>query len=382
MRAIDPPPKTTKALLASLGFVIIINLTAALAVAVLHKSMALYPEIRWAIGGFIISIVFAISVWSLAQLTLPHMAPRFAAKRPSIKWTLLLTLLLVLTAAGSMEAVWILTALGIFPKGYFWEVFITSLAVSLMISLAIGVGRFVYEGVRAKLEGVSLELRTKELEKERARKLALEARLSSLESRIHPHFLFNTLNSISSLIQEDPALAERMVERLSTLLRFSLDSNQHRTVALGQEMKIVVDYLEIEKVRFGERLRYDVDVPLELHAVAVPPLSLQTLVENSVKHAVSTQRDGGRIRVRARSVGDLVKFEISDDGPGFTAESIECGRGLETLEARLTALFGIRSKLDISVRNGETLVSFCVPTELALVESVQTGARGVVRPRS
>jgi LytS/YehU family sensor histidine kinase len=233
------------------------------------------------------------------------------------------------------------------------------------VSFIIGFSRFVYEGMRHRLQAATLELAARELDEERARKLAVEARLSSLESRVHPHFLFNTLNSISSLIQEDPALAERMVERLSALLRFSLDSNQHRTVPLAKEINIVIDYLEIEKARFGDRLRYSVEVPAEFASVEVPPLSLQTLVENSVKYAVSHRRDGGEVRISARLESGSVRIEVSDDGPGFTTESIVEGHGLDNVQGRLAALFDDRASLSISKLDGRTRVTIAVPNESA-----------------
>src|SRR5205814_9913550 len=106
-----------------------------------------------------------------------------------------------------------------------------------------------------------------------------QARLSSLESRLRPHFLFNTLNSIMALIPEDAEAAERMTARLAALLRYSLDTTEHRTVSLEQEVKVATEYLEIEKARFGERLNYLIDVPHELLRKEIPPFSLQTLVE-------------------------------------------------------------------------------------------------------
>jgi LytS/YehU family sensor histidine kinase len=211
----------------------------------------------------------------------------------------------------------------------------------------------------------------KELEEERARKLAVEARLSSLESRIHPHFLFNTLNSISSLIQEDPKLAERLVERLAALLRFSLDSNQTSTVPLDRELKIVTDYLEIEKARFGDKLRYSIDVPAELRAIEVPPLAVQTLVENSLKHAVATRRDGAAVSICARVSAGQVEVEVLDDGPGFSVDSIKAGHGLENLQSRLAALFDERASLDFSTRDGQTAVTISLPlSEAATTASV------------
>jgi two-component system LytT family sensor kinase len=197
------------------------------------------------------------------------------------------------------------------------------------------------------LEEATLELRTKQLEEERARKLAIAAQLSSLESRVRPHFLFNTLNSISALIREEPAQAERMVERLSAMLRFSLDTHQRNTVLLRDEVKIVNDYLEIEKARFGDRLRFAIDVPADLGLTRVPPFALQTLVENSIKHALSRQREGGEVRVRAYRDGDVIHLEVRDDGPGFTEEAMRVGHGLDNLRAHLYALFGDQASLTL-----------------------------------
>jgi LytS/YehU family sensor histidine kinase len=239
---------------------------------------------------------------------------------------------------------------------------------SWIISILIGVSISFYERLRGKLEATTEELREKELAADRARQLATEARLSSLESRIHPHFLFNTLNSISSLIQEDPAQAEKLVERLAALLRFSLDSNQQRTVPLEREMKITRDYLEIERVRFGDRLRYAIDVPPSLGPAEVPPLAVQTLVENSVKHAIAPRREGGEVRVAARRVGQHLCVEVADDGPGFARDALVAGHGLDTLHARLLALYDDRAALDITTRDGYTVVSISLPA----VEAKQT----------
>ncbi len=154
-----------------------------------------------------------------------------------------------------------------------------------------------------KLQAATLELRTRQVEQERAYKLLAEAQLSSLESRIHPHFLFNTLNSIAALIPSDPQLAEDTVGKLASLLRFSLNANQSGLVPLSQELKIVRDYLEIEKTRFGPRLSYEIAVPETLEDVKVPPLALQSLVENSVKHVVSQRSQGATIQMPDRSWG-------------------------------------------------------------------------------
>jgi LytS/YehU family sensor histidine kinase len=122
------------------------------------------------------------------------------------------------------------------------------------------------------------------------------------------------------------------VERLAGLLRYSLDSQRARSVPLRQEMRVVGDYLEIERTRFAERLRYTTDVPPELCDAEVPPFVVQTLVENSVKYAVAPSRTGGEIRVAVRAAGEALVLEVSDDGPGpgFDGQAIAAGHGLDT----------------------------------------------------
>ena len=184
---------------------------------------------------------------------------------------------------------------------------------------------------------------------------------ASLESRVHPHFLFNTLNSISALVREDPAEAERMIERLAALLRYSLDSELAGVVALREELRIVRDYLEIEKVRFGDRLRYRIEADEAAVSQTVPALSVQTLVENSVKYAVGALRDGAEIVVSARVEDGRLRVEVSDDGPGFEpASSLKPGHGLDLLQHRLTSLFGSSASLEMTAREGHTLIAISV----------------------
>jgi LytS/YehU family sensor histidine kinase len=175
-------------------------------------------------------------------------------------------------------------------------------------------------------------------------RVASEARLASLESRVRPHFLFNSLNSAIALIPEAPARAEQVLERLAALLRFSLDAQQVRLVPLADEIRVVVDYLEIERVRFGDRLRYRVEVASELEAHVVPAFALQTLVENSVKYAVAPRASGGEIRITARVEAGRLHLAVEDDGPGF-AGPIPSGHGLDTLRARLETLYGAGAAL-------------------------------------
>src|SRR5579875_878727 len=217
----------------------------------------------------------------------------------------------------------------VFRETYgYWQSFFESFRMALILSTIAVAFIASYETQKGRLRVSEMQLKTKELERERALKLATEARLSSLESRIHPHFLFNTINSVSSLIPEDPQRAERVLAQMASLLRFSLDSAQLGLVPLEREMKVVEDYLEIERVRFGSRLRYKVDIPADLQACPVPPLSIQTLVENSVKYAVSARREGALVTISALLIKQRLALEVRDDGLGFPDLALPAGHGL------------------------------------------------------
>jgi LytS/YehU family sensor histidine kinase len=202
------------------------------------------------------------------------------------------------------------------------------------------------------------------VEQERAYKLLAEARLSSLESRLHPHFLFNTLNSIAALIPRDPQRAEDTVGKLASLLRFSLATNHTGFVPLAQELKFVRDYLEIEATRFGTRLNYEIDLPDTLLEVKTPPMALQSLVENAVKHVVAQRTEGARLRIVGRREGNMVRLEVTDDGPGFSLDVVTPEHGLGNLVARLELLFADRGKLFVTRRDLLNVVGLEFPAEL------------------
>ena len=237
-----------------------------------------------------VALVYANTYGFLMGLTMPYLGERIDALRGALAWTLMVAALLVLTALASL----IVGAIFVAIRFYQWDMFWPRFVINWVISLIIGFSITLYQGFRGEIDRTKLKLRTQELEKERALKLASEAQLASLQSRLQPHFLFNTLNSISALIQENPERADLMLQRLAALLRFSLDAGTRRLVPLPMEMKIVADYLDIEKERLGERLKYALDVPAELNHIQVPPLSVQTLVENSLKHGVSPLRAAGK----------------------------------------------------------------------------------------
>jgi len=298
---------------------------------------------------------------SLAATTIPPLRRRLEPHGATVQWVVTFPVVIALAAVGS--------ALGCGMIGYiegpggepFWAAFTHTLPINAVITLTICTAMTLYESQRRRLAAVTLELRTRELERERDRKMALQAQLASLESRLQPHFLFNTLNAISALIQDDPDQAERTVERLAALLRFSLDAAERGLVPLAHELKIVTDYLEIEHTRLGERLAWSMEVPAEVAAHEVPPLAVETLVENSVKHAIAPRPGGGRVRVEGDVVGDRLVLSVWDDGPGFTDAALTSGHGLDSLRRRLAARFGDAAALTIGRRDGGTLVTVTLP---------------------
>ncbi|MGH9659050.1 MAG: sensor histidine kinase, partial [Bryobacteraceae bacterium] len=300
----------------------------------------------WIWISFSRSLAFSICIGGLAWLTLPRWAPRFARRGFPWDWMWLIGALLLIACAGCLAAVAVLAVAGAVAWPAYWRTYFWSLRISILITLLIGSSSYLYETFKHRLEKTRRELAERQREVERERQAATEARLTSLESRVHPHFLFNTLNSITALIRDDPAAAERLVERLAALLRFSLDSHA-RLVPLQREMKVVVDYLEIERTRFGARLDYYIDIPPALADREVPPLAVQSLVENSVKYAIAPRREGGRISISARPTGAGWEIAVADDGPGFSAAAIVPGHGLDNLRLRLSALYGDRGGLRV-----------------------------------
>jgi sensor histidine kinase YesM len=310
------------------------------------------------------SLVYASCIGLLMEVAFPWAGPRIWRHPSPRRWVLLLGFLLLAAAAGTIIGAVALTLMGVIPPRYFLQNLVSSFKIGGFITLAVGIGSAVIAELRGRLEETSLELRTKELERERALKLASEAKLQSIESRIHPHFLFNALNSVASLIREDPERAERQIERIARFLRFAIDQGGGGVVTVEQEMRIVGDYLAIEQTRFGERLRYEVRVDPDAALVEVPPMSVQTLAENSVKFAIAPRREGGMVRVSAVRERGLLAISVVDDGPGFNPELRPVGHGLDLLEKRLAAQFGSAARLQF--RNGDGMT---VRMELPCVRS-------------
>ena len=204
---------------------------------------------------------------------------------------------------------------------------------------------------------------------ELAQRNATEARLKLLETQLEPHMLFNTLANLRVLITVDPPRAVAMLDRLNSYLRMTLSGSRTLAHPLSAEFDRLGDYLELMSVRMGERLRYTLDLPDDLRDVPVPPLLLQPLVENSIRHGLEPKVEGGEIAVRARRNGDRLVIEVSDTGVGLDAalpsQEAGSGFGLEQVRERLATVFGERSEMRLApAPAGGTcaMLSFPLPT--------------------
>lgn len=235
---------------------------------------------------------------------------------------------------------------------------------------------YLRRAVERDREATELALRASRLEAGLA-----QANLRALNMQLQPHFLFNTLNAISTLAgQGERAQTVRMIGRMSDLLRMSLE-NSEQTLSLVRELEFAQRYLDIEQVRFADRMTVRFDVAPDTMAAAVPSMVLQPLVENAVKHGIAKRRAGGRIEVRARRLDDTLELSVRDDGPGFGAPQPggRIGVGLANTRARLEQLYG-STGFEMYTGNGPgggALVRITLPFRQADTEQADAGT-GVI----
>lgn len=319
--------------------------------------------------NFGVSFLFSSVIGPLLGMLMPRVAPRIWARtRFPFNWIAISAVMVVAAMAGCVLSIAVLVAIGFVPPHQFGAWLQGSLRISIVITLTIGLFITAYEVMRA-----------------RAAQSDAQAQLASLESRVQPHFLFNTLNSVAALVHDDPKGAERMIGQLASLLRSSLDQQARPLVTLEDELRLVRDYLAIEQVRFGDRLRYEIAVDDSALSVSVPRLALQTLVENSVKYAVSPRRGGATITIRA-AVGKAprphdasVTISVEDDGPGFDASTLPAGHGLALLRDRVALLFRQRASLTIDSAPGRSIVTLTMPPLHDLPATPVAAASGTLR---
>jgi signal transduction histidine kinase len=310
-----------------------------------------------------VCLIYGHCIAFFAVFLAPRWLRRFSRRNRAGWWLVRIAVLPLLIFVGGSAAWTISRALGLLRGISIVEFAVPYANGAPAIGMVAAIFAAVtgYEYLRDRIDEAALALRTKERDEANARRAAAEAQLASLESRVQPHFLFNTLNSIAALIPQDPAGAEKMTGQLASLLRSSLDAASAALVPLGDEIKTIRDYLDIEQVRFGPRLRYAIRVDDDANGVKVPRLSLQTLVENSVKYAVAPRREGGSVMVSASANGSRVRLAVSDDGDGFSAGDLPATHGLALLRDRLKLLFDGAATLTIDSGRSGTTVTIDLP---------------------
>jgi sensor histidine kinase YesM len=307
------------------------------------------------------SAIHSLIYGTIFGLAMPYLAEPLGALRAPWNWISIITSLALLAVCATAVVQLLLLGSGLVTAKKFWPEFGYKSGSVFLIALVIALSVWGYEKFRDRIDATNLQLRTQQFEKERALKLLTEARLSALESRLQPHFLFNTLNNISALIAENPTLAEEMIQRLAALLRISLDRRTRKYVSLRDEIKLVRDYAEIERLRLGERLSLSIEVQPELEQLSIPPMTLQPLVENSIKYAISTRIAGGQIKISAQQETGRLTISVWDDGPGFALEKIATGHSIDNLIMRLKNMLGDEATLSVLCEGGGAAVTISLP---------------------
>ncbi|MEO6290361.1 MAG: histidine kinase [Ginsengibacter sp.] len=224
-------------------------------------------------------------------------------------------------------------------KGRFWwDIIFTFILISLWLLLYM-VWHYLERNRKDELDKINLEKTVKELE------------LNTIKSHINPHFIFNSLNSIRALVDENPQRARSAITELSNILRSSMQVEKMETVPLHKELDIVKDYLALEHMRFEERLRIEMDIDEDTLEQPVPPMMLQTLVENAIKHGISKKIDGGTVRVISRFVNDHFELIVQNSG-ALTEVAMDEGFGIKSTRDRLKFLYKTNSDFSIQNING------------------------------
>lgn len=299
---------------------------------------ALVPVLISAVTGFSVSLILSVVFRNVID------------RRPLLTWGVTGVSVILATLIYAYIDVWVLQTIREgadetpFAQLMVGAIYITGVLLVAWSALYYAINYFV----RAEEQADQLL---------RLEAAATSAQLTMLRYQLNPHFLFNTLNSISTLVLlKQTEQANAMLSRLSSFLRFTLVNETTAKVSLASEVETLKLYLDIEKMRFEERLRTDFDVEAAVRDALVPSLLLQPLVENAIKYAVTPQEEGADISINARRVGDRVRIIVSDSGPGLQASipdpKLSTGVGMTNTRERLLQAYGDEQRFDSYTRSG------------------------------
>lgn len=341
---------TKQGILRTAGFILAITLV--VAVGLSYENPAHWLDNL--VASFVFSACIGLSIHSIVML----LWTRLARLETRVRLATLFVVYLVAGFAG--------TEIGYIILRYAWYggtldfgSHFRLLFLNLILAMVFGSAALVYNSLRSTADRMAKTLKEKELNEERLERLRTRAELDALQAKINPHFLFNTLNSIASLISENPAAAESTVEKLAELFRYTLQRSGNSTVTLSEELEIVRSYLEIEKVRFGNRLQFDIRSDESLGDIRIPPLVIQPLVENAIKHGIAEEPKGGTVTVDVKRDGRACVIAVNDTGKGFSGTGGDPGFGLKSIRERLTLAYGENASL--RTEDGSALIQITIP---------------------
>lgn len=290
--------------------------------------------------GFWINLLFSQCIGITIALTNVPLVLRIA---PGWRRWLVIVLMLPLSVLLGNILAHLISGIPL-PTDKLWS----SLAVGLMFGV---IGSTVFL-LAQRIQTLDAEVRQRRLDEAERTRREMEAHLKLLQAQIEPHFLFNTLANVSSLIDTDAERARKLLDRLTDWLRIALVRVRRELTTLDDELRLLENWLEIVGVRFGERLRWRIDATPQARQAPIPPMLLQPLLENAVKHGIEPKLGSGEVRIKAEIADNKLIIEVSDNGVGLDQKPAGPGTGLENVRARLAALFGKRGHLSVS-GNGE-----------------------------
>lgn len=334
-----------------------------------------YPDVPWS-AFWPEALLRTLPCWFMLALLVP--AVLWVSERVRVNRTTWPVALPLQALAGALfvfvhigASAWLISVLRQDPEHSFRAAF-----KSIFAGYAV-MGLFTYASIvaaqhafRAQAEAYARESASRELQASLTR-----AKLQALRSQLDPHFLFNALNAISVMaLQGERESVAKLVAGLGEVLRMSLDEGAAQEVTLAAELELLERYLEIERVRFGDRLELVQQVPSELRAARVPSLILQPLVENAIRYGVAKRRGPGRVMVEVTRAGDRLRLEVRDSGAGFPEPMTREGIGLANTRARLEQLYGDDQRMELgSAREGGARVTIEMAFRTGTPSSAESG---------
>lgn len=298
----------------------------------------IYSQGNWAVN-FLRSFIFTLTCALFCTVFLCSSIEIISGFRKSIFYPLFA---LEVTAGIFLGVV---VSLSIIEQRIYFHknIFFLSLLVGFFSSIMVTGYMFFRENLEKKIA----RIKEVEVENERLKRMELETRLKDLQEKVNPHFLFNTLNSIAALVYDNPAKAEKSIMHLSELYRKVLTLTGKSLVCIKEEIELIKDYLELEKLRLNEQLNYQILCPDTLENKKIPALLIEPLVENAVKHAQDLSNSSLYIKIKVEEKGSFIFIVVEDNGVGFHAERTDFGFGLFSIQERLRLQFGENHEFDV-----------------------------------